>query len=103
MVGAKALIFVLSLATSLGTTTEKYGAVLMLPSESQSLARQLVSHILFNDIHTSQKTMKKFSRACSFLSNPTRPGSPRYGYENAVADVIRIRCGCVLNASLRVE
>ena len=56
MAGAKALIFVLSLATSLGTTTEKYGAVLILLSESQSLARQLVSYILFNDIHTSQKT-----------------------------------------------
>ena len=47
--------------------------------------------------------MKKFSRTCGFLSNPTRPGSPRYGYENTVADVIRIRCGGVLNASLRVE
>ena len=48
------LIFVLNLAT----TTEKYGAVLILPSQSQSLIRQLVSYILFNDIHTSHATQK---------------------------------------------
>ena len=54
MAGCEALIFVLNLAT----TTEKYGAVLILPSQIQSLTRQLVSYILFNDIHTSHATQK---------------------------------------------
>ena len=30
-------------------------------------------------------------------------GSPRYSYGDAVADVIRVRCGSVLNASPGVE
>ena len=54
MVGAKALIFVLSLAT----TTEKYGAILILSSQIQSLTRQLASYLPFNDIHTSHAIQK---------------------------------------------
>ena len=61
----------------------------ILPSQSQSVTRQLVSYILFNDIHTSHatqkpETRKKFWRTCGFLSNPGKPGSPRYCYENDV-------------------
>ena len=48
------LVFVLNLAT----TTEKYGAVFILPSQIRSLTRQLVSYILSNDIHTSHATQK---------------------------------------------
>ena len=73
-----ALIFVLNLAI----TTEKYGAVLILPSQSQSLIRQLVSYVLFNDIRTSHATQQPGN--CGFLSIPAMPGPPRYGYENVV-------------------
>ena len=81
---------VLSFVLNLATTTETYEAVLILPSQIQSLTRRLVSYIYYSTTFThpmrrrNPKTMKKFSRTRGFLSNPARPDSPRHCYGNVV-------------------
>ena len=107
--GAKALIFVLSLIGHHDRKT--WGCFHSSVANSVAHSTACVIYILFNDIHTSHALQKPENYEAilenlRFSIQSLQVGSPRYSYGDAVAyvaDVIRVRCGCVLNASLRVE
>ena len=91
MSGAKALIFVLHLAT----TTETYGAVLIHPSQIQSLTRQFVSYTILRHSRAGCDRAQKPENQEEILKNlrliflALRGTATRTLYD-AVADVVRV-------------